>query len=180
MTIHFSACGLVAILKFLKVSIKSLFSIKQECVMCITRFFLGILTASLVFAIPVFGQVKKGLNEVNVAGAINVASAGGESFTVITLAGTAAHFVSNNISVGGSLAFVKAEGIDAVGNFAGLVSMHFASRATVTATTSTIRLFSVDSPGSSFSWRVEVAPFPFSRFTPEKTLKVAGSTTMVL
>ena len=90
------------------------------------RLFIGIILINVILVTTVFGQVMKGLKEVNLAGSFNVSSAGGESFTLIQFATSLAYFINKNVSVGGNLTLVKPEGFDATGAFSALVSVHFA------------------------------------------------------
>ncbi len=90
------------------------------------RYYLGISTLIILFSFSSFAQVRKGLNELNLSGSVNILSAEGESITTVLLQLAYGNFVTESLELGGNFSFlsVEDEEIGAVGAF---LSIHFPS-----------------------------------------------------
>jgi len=70
------------------------------------------------------GYLRQGMNEVNIAGDIQVLSADGETETTIILSGLYGRFLTNIIEVGGAFSYTKYESYDAFGSVYGQAAYH--------------------------------------------------------
>lgn len=81
----------------------------------------------LTLSYTTHAQVKRSLNEMNLAGSFNVLEIDGENFTSIRLNLRFGHFTSQRLQIGGLVDFVNLEGSDAFGELGGFVAIHFPS-----------------------------------------------------
>ena len=90
--------------------------------------FLMILILGLIYNSESFGQTRKNLNEVSIAGSINVESIRGHSATSISLTTGYGHFVTKFLELGGNFGLTKSKYRDALGAVSFFVSLHLSSK----------------------------------------------------
>jgi len=71
------------------------------------------------------GQVRQGMNELNMAGSLDVLSSEGESLTLLNIGIATGHFVMPNIEIGTTLSLTKFDDEKATGAAGSFVSYHF-------------------------------------------------------
>lgn len=72
----------------------------------------------------VFGQIKRGHKEVNIAGSLSSTTDGKETSTVIQLATGVGYFLHTNFEIGANLSFTKVENIQPFGTASGFLSIY--------------------------------------------------------
>ena len=78
----------------------------------------------IFFNSNIFGQINKGINEINFVGSVSNISGDKTSSTTFQFVTGFGHFIFNSVEIGGNFSLTKYEDVDAFGTVSGFISLY--------------------------------------------------------